>query len=474
MKKRTLKNLRAVVVAQMLALGFSQLGLLILAGILPPTDFGIYAAIMVVYNLAIVISTLGVDQAAIQSKDETDAAIGTGATIRILVTVVSGVVMVLIATPVASFFGNPEIANPLRIMSIVLVVSSLGFVSTIRMTRELRFVELSISRVAYALIWPSVAVVAAVLGLSYWSFVAGFLLGNLVTLVILLHFSPWNFKLKPDRGVGRRLLMFGRFTVATSLVVYMVFNLDKVVIGRIVGGDELGVYFLAFSFGTIIPTMFTNVVNSVMFPTYARISEDRALLKEAYRRTLVYLAYVSMPMGVGLAAISSTFVDSILGPEWVGAAVPLAVLSFVGLASSMTSPAGSLFLAMGKPEIAWRISIILLIPYLVLLVPAAAFFGIVGVSILMLAQTMISLIWVLIVASKLTDVGSGTIFRDLLRPTAPAAIMGMCILAASMVLPPTIPSLAGLVGLGILIYAAGAHFASHGTIIREFASMIRP
>ena len=474
LKKKTIRNLQFVGIAQLLSLGLVQLGYLFLARTLLPEDFGLYAAVIVVFNLAITVSMLGLDQAAIQSKDDSEELLRTASTFRMAMALLAIAVILIVAPAIASFYDKPEMTNPLRMMMIAVFISSAGFVSTVRLSKALRFRELSISRVGNALSWPVVAIAAAVIGLSYWSMIVATLFSSTVALAILWAYAPWKIGFNIDRAVLRKLLHFGKFPVATTLVVFLFFNMDKVVVGRLLGAEILGSYFLAFSIGTVAPTILTNVVNNVMFPTYARIAEDRQLLKESYRKTLISIAYVSIPIGIGLAAISSTLVKSILGPQWAEAEAPLAIFSFVGIASSLTSPAGSLFLAMGKPEIAWRITAILSLPYIVLLVPAALFLGIVGVSMLMLVQTTMSLIWVLIVASRLTDIRSGAVIRDLLRPTAAAATMGICIFALSIVLAPTIPSLMGLIVIGILLYAVAAHFASKGTIIREMIEMIRP
>lgn len=472
LKTKTVRNLQFVGIAQILSLGLTELGYLILARILTPADFGLYAAVMVVFNLCVTVSMVGLNQAAIQSKDESEELFRTAATFRMTMAIIAIVVVLILAPVIASFFGRTDMTNPLRVMTAAIFILSAGFVSTVRLTKTLRFRELSIINIGNAIAWPAVAITAGVIGLTYWSMILATLFASAVTLAMLWTYAPWKISYHIDKAIMKKLLHFGKFPAATGVVVFLSLNLDKIAVGRLLGADLLGIYFMAYTWGTLVPTIFTGIVNSVMFPTYSTISHDRDLISKGYLKTLTYLGYISLPMGFGLAAISPIFVSVLLGSKWTAGAGTLAILSLVGTCSALTSPAGSLFMAMGKPEISWRITAILFVPYLILLAPAAIYFGIVGVSILMLAMAATSLVWVLIVSSRLIGIGSGTILRGLLRPIVSAVIMGICVFAASILLAPSILSLAGLIGLGILIYTVAAHYVSNGTIIKELAGII--
>jgi len=472
LKKKTLKNLQFVGIAQILSLGFMQLAYLALAKILNPDDIGLYAAVLVVYNLAVGFSMLGLDQAAIQSKDDVDSVLRTGATYRMTAAIVAVGVILLAAPLISSFFKREEMTAPLRLMTLALLISSAGFFSLVKLSKELRFRELSISKVSNAVVWPVVAIGAAIIGLSYWSMILALVLGSAAALAVLWIYAPWKVVFRADRQVARKLLRFGKFPVAIGFVTFLFFNLDKVVIGRFLGTDLLGIYFLAFTWGTAVPTIFTNVVNNVMFPTYAKISDKREVLSMAYLKTITYLAYMSLPIGFGLAAVSKVFVASVLGPEWKDAAVPLALLSFVGLSSALTSPAGSLFLATGNPNLSWRQSSITFAVYAALLIPAVVYWGIVGVSILMLAIVIISLIWVLKMASGIVGGSLGQIGRSIWKPALAASSMGALTYAVSTLLPVNLLSLVELVALGVAFYALLIYALNRKVLKKEIESLV--
>jgi len=473
LKKKTVRNLQFAGTAQLLNIGLVQLGYLILARMLTPDDFGLYAAVMVIFNLAVTVSMLGLDQAAIQSKDDSEELLRTAATFRMAMAIIAVVVGLVAAPAIASFYDRPDMTGPLRVMLIAVLVSSAGFVSSVRLSKALRFRELSISKIGNAVTWLPVGIAAAVLGLSYWSMILATLFASMVALVVLWIYAPWKIGFHIDKEILAKLLHFGKYPVAIGFVVFLAFNLDKVVVGRFLGADMLGVYFLAFTWGTMVPSIFSNIVNNVMFPTYATISHDIGLISKGYLKTLTYLGYLSLPMGFGLAAISPVFVAAILGEKWMAATGSLAVLSLVGTCSALTSPAGSLFLATGNPYLSWRVTAVTFVIYVVLLVPAAIFGGILGVSLLLLAITLTSVLWVWHMASGLVNESLRTIGKLLWKPAFASVAMAAIVYWSSTLVAAGLVTLIVLVALGIATYGAIVYALNMRTFRNEARSLIR-
>ncbi len=473
LKSSTLKNLGVVTVAQLTALAITQLALLLLAHILTPSDFGVYAIVVVVYNIAMITATAGLDQAAVQSKEEEEIVLSTGVFLRGVVTASVVAVLVMLAPLMSDFFDNPRLTFPLRVTSIAVAASFLSIYPFVRLNRQLRFTQLSIGRIAYATIWPAIAVASALAGADYWSLVMALVGANLALSLTLLYFEPWKPTLRVDLGVGKRLLRYGNYAMLAAVVSILLINLDKVVIGRMLSEAMLGAYYLAFTWGMAVPNLFTNIANSVMFPTYSQISCDRCLLKRAYEKTFAYLAYVSMPIGIGLATVSSVFVGGVLGPEWTEAVAPLAIISIVGLLYSLTSPAIIVFLATGHPELQLKQSVIMFVPFILLIVPSVIYLELVGASLVLLMVSAISFAWVLRVTSKLLSDEPFSVLPSMKKPAISSLAMGGIVLLASLVVPVSAVGFLILVTLGIVSYLAFTQFITNGEAMKEARAMMR-
>ncbi len=66
-----------------------------------------------------------------------------------------------------------------------------------------------------------------------------------------------------------------------------------------------------------------NIVNQVVFPTVARLQEDRPRLRERLLSGLRLLGFVSVPIMWGISSVAPELVTLALGPRWQDAVFPL-------------------------------------------------------------------------------------------------------------------------------------------------------
>ncbi len=473
LKKRTIRNLGAVAGAQIVAVSLSQMSVLFLANILTTEDFGLYAVVFVIYNIGMSLVTGGIDQAAIQSKEEETRVLSTAKSLRGLITGATVLALIIIAPLVSDFFERPELTDPLRLMAVGLLFSYLSFVSFVRLNRGLRFAQISIARIVYAAIWPTVALAGAVAGLDYWSLVLALVLAYAASSLVLIYYEPQRVPFELDKKLAKGLLKYGGYILASSLAYYLMLNLDKIVIGVLLTQSILGVYYLAYSWGFAVPNLFTNVANTVMFPTYTHITEDKETLRRAYARTFIYSAYISIPIGVGLAAIAAFFVKGVLGSEWADASLPLALLSIGGIMYSLLTPATNLFLATNHPRLVWHQTLIMFIPAALLVVPTINYLGINGAALLMMSVATVSLVWTTWKSSSLLEMSPMALPRSIWKSSLAATIMGAVIFAITLVLPASVPWVVIVIVCGTAIYLGLLVVLTKGTIIDEIKEMLR-
>jgi len=473
LKKRTLRNLGAVAGAQIVAVSLGQISILFLAHILDTEDFGLYAIVFVVYTIVMILATGGIDQASIQSKEEENKILSTGRSLRGLITGAVILFLIAFAPLISASFERPNLTEPLRLTTIALLFSYLSFASFVRLSRKLKFAQISMARVVYAVVWPIAALAGAVAGLDYWSLVLALILAYAASSLMLIYYEHRSIPMELDKKLAKGLLRYGEYVLASGLAYYLMLNLDKIVIGIFLAEGTLGVYFLAYSWGTAVPNLFTNVANTVMFPTYTHITEDKETLRKAYARTFTYSAYLSIPIGIGLAAIAGFFVKGVLGPEWSAASVPLAILSIGGMMYSLLSPASNLFLATGHPELVWRQTMMMFVPSVLLVVPMVVYLGIDGAALLMMAVATLSLVWTTWKSSRLLEIPTSSLPKSILRPTLAALAMGIATFGLSLVLPASVGWVVVLILGGMIVYLALVIALTKGSILRDMREIIQ-
>ncbi len=334
---------------------FSQtsLGLVvgvILARLLPPSDFGLLAVAMVFISFAELVSDLGMGSSIIRLKEIEEAHIRIATTFSLVMGSLLVVLIWSIAETAADFFGRPQVADMLRVLSVGLWFTSLSAVSRGLLLRRLDFkylVRVDIS--AYLLGYAGVAVSLALAGFGVWSLVLGSTASALVTACALFYLSPPKLAFRLPRREAKDLLGFGS---GMSLIVSINFlsnNVDSLIIGRFLNPALLGLYTRAMQLCTLPLNRIAATLSAVMFPSFAEIRDERERLKEAYLKVVNLVALISFPLLAGLAMGAKFVILGLYGENWQGATSVLRILSLAGMIKVVTNMAAPVVQATGHP-----------------------------------------------------------------------------------------------------------------------------
>ena len=111
----------------------------ILARMLTPSTFGLFAMAFIAIDGLSMFKTFGLDGGIIQKKDSPEAANHTAFVLIESMSVVLFITCFSFAPLVAKFFNNPALGSILRALGIVFILGGLGKVPSAILTRSLRF-----------------------------------------------------------------------------------------------------------------------------------------------------------------------------------------------------------------------------------------------------------------------------------------------------------------------------------------------
>src|SRR5262249_55249376 len=112
---------------------------------------------------------------------------------------------------------------------------------------------------------------------------------------------------------------------------------DFFVAGRVLGEVPLGNYTIAWTISSAPVEKVANLVTGVTPAFFSALQNDKAELRRYLLRLTEGLAYLTVPVSVGMALVADYFVPTVLGPRWVGVVNPLRLLGlFVALRSVAT------------------------------------------------------------------------------------------------------------------------------------------
>jgi O-antigen/teichoic acid export membrane protein len=342
------------------AVAFAQTA--VLAHILEPADFGLITAATIVVGLGMTLAGAGLGNAIIvrdASRDELSSlywlTLSIGAILFVLVWT--------LAPLVAEFYREPRVTGVVRWASISLLLAPVGQQFLSLLQRDLEFRSLTRIQIVSAVAGSGAAILYALFGGGAYALVAGALTTQAVSAVQLAAAGrgQWRPGLRLRWSDVSRFLDFGLFQMGERLVNYAGTNVDYVIIGRLAGPAQLGIYSVAFQLISK-PLVYVNpMLNRVAFPVFAKRKSDNGALRRGYLYVVRTIALVTLPPLFGLAVVAPEFVAVVLGERWTGSTPIIQILSLVGALKCLTNPIGSLLLAKNRPGIGFTGNVLILV-----------------------------------------------------------------------------------------------------------------
>jgi O-antigen/teichoic acid export membrane protein len=448
--------------------GFA-LGVLV-ARILDPADFGVYAVAMVVHLIVVNVSELGVTAALVNdTEQEIPNSAPTVATIALVSSVMLGLLMAATAPAFASWLGSSHATSTIQIMALTLPLAGISAVPSALLRRAFRMDRLFWADTANLVASAVVVVPLALAGWGpkalAWSFVAG----QLLTTIILLSYRPGRYRPGWDQGQARRLLAFGVPLVGANILGFTIQNVDYIFVGRILGSIDLGFYLLAFNISGWPMNVFGSVVRSVSLPAFARLKERGDDMAERFCAALRMVSRITFPVCLFLAALARPLVQFVYGSKWGLAASALVCLAIFGALRTIMELFSDFLVPEGKTRALFFVQLAWLPALVVALAVLVPKYGIVGASVAHVVVSVLVVIPAYLYAVSRVDVRPLQVARALVPTLVWAGFTATIAWWLSTQI--AMPFLACLVGggVGLAIYLIPYGGLIRRTLTREWA-----
>ncbi|MCR4267614.1 lipopolysaccharide biosynthesis protein [Nitratireductor sp. ZSWI3] len=314
-------SMGALAVAELVAL-------LVLARLLSPAEFGLYAAALVVIKFSAIFENLGVTPAIVQRPVLEVRHLRVGFTLSMLLSLAVSAAVWVSAPVIAAYLRLADLVPVVRVACIILLCQGFSTVALASAQRALRFRWLAtLDACAFAAGFIVVGPALALLGYGVWALVGALATQHLLRMAVLLLGQPHPKRPMLELRAAADLLYFGGGFTLARICNYLATQVDRLVVGRWLGADALGVYALASQVMTAPAVIIGQILDRVLFPTMARVQEEPARLARAYRSGVAACALLVLPAGLTLAVIAPELVLVVLGPRWAGVAAPLQILA---------------------------------------------------------------------------------------------------------------------------------------------------
>jgi lipopolysaccharide exporter len=422
---------------------------IVLARILAPEQFGVYAVALTVQGIVMTVADLGLTADLIRS-DEPERIASTVGALGLAMGTLTMLVTAFSSGGLATLLGSPEAGPTIAVLSVTLLLAGGTVVPNAMLQRRFQQRELFLVGVADFVVSTVVTLVLVGLGFGVMGLAIGRVAAQSLSSAMQFFFARVVPRFSIDRTVVKGVLAFGVPIGAANLLSWTLLNVDNIVLARFAGATALGFYVLAFNISSWPMSALSQVVRSISLPYFSRAQGGSS----AFTTVTAVAWAAALPAGTVLAALSVPIIEVLYGGRWLPGAPVLAVLGLYGSLRVAFDISAAYLYSQGKSRPVLWIQIIWLIALVGAMVVATQGYGIVGAAWAHVVVAVVITLPAYLLALRLSGVRVGELFRAVWLPTVATIPAVVAAAAAEMLIKNSF--LAILVGglAALLVYAS--------------------
>lgn len=421
--------------------------MVVLARLIPPAAFGIFAVVMIVQELAVGLPSEGIGCALVQRRSIRQDHLRTGLTLSLLM----GCALAALTATVAFALVDPVFGDETQDLVLLAIpcclLGALNVVPLALLRRQLAFsrvaaIELS-STVARLLATISLALV----GLDAAALVLGFLAGSAVAVVLgylSVHVPSPGWRAE----AARDLLPYGG-PAALAAVSWAGFrNGDYAIVNAQLGAAQAGFYWRSYQVSVEYQKKIGVIMAQIAFPVLARTARDEDMLALRHRMARG-LTVVLFPMLALLVVLAPVAIPWLFGPTWEPAVLPAQILAAGGAATLVIDCIAPALMASGRSKAILGFGV----AHFAVYIGAVLMFAYYGLAAVALVAAVVHGIFV-IVAYQVLLRSPRAVLRALLNDVAPAVAGCLPLVAVAILADRWLSSLGTAVVVHLAVVSA--------------------
>lgn len=336
----------------------AQLG--VLARKLETHELGVLAIINAILAVAMVLQDMGMSSYIVHRQDITRKQQSTIYWVNVLLSLLTGLLLIAIAWPIAHFYGIPQLTGLIMLTSLnFLVLGSLSqyqahFVKTKRMVL-LAKIEMVTKLLAFiftvALLYLTPLNVAAV--------ILGLFANAVMRIMCMIWFGEksWRPTFEFDKETFFSSIRYGIYQLGSQTINQLRTQADSLIVGKVMGAEMLGIYSLAKELVLQPLKLVSPVINRLALPRFAETQHEPAQLQKLFLKGTFVIMLFSSLMYLAIGIMSPVIVRVLYGTahEAVANLIPLMLL--FGMLRPMGGLTGAISQANGRTnvEFYWNI-----------------------------------------------------------------------------------------------------------------------
>jgi len=444
-------------------------GNIVLARVLAPHVFGIFAIVTFVVQFFSTFSNVGLGAALIQKREPvTERELSTAFWFQQgLVGTIAGILFLAAPLAMRVYPGLPP-AGPwlIRAMAVSFLVTSLKTVPSILMERNLSYKKIALTDIVEHATFYATVIPLALSGFDVWSFVIATIAQSVVGAALIYRVSEWRPSFVFHWPSAQGLVSFGIPFQMNDVVNFIKDAVTPLFVGIYSGNSAVGYVLWARNFA-FAPIVLSEGFTKVSFPAFSRIQDEKGLLASTVELSFRCITLVMFPV---------TTIAFILGPEitrivftekWLPGITAFYFYCTSPFIIGIMVPMYNAILALGRSRILLKLAILLFFLEWGLGIPLVLRFGYTGIA---MNQPVIGFIFFFLYRAVLRKEGIHVaLWKNILPQLCSALLAGILVKGASTLVAASASNIVLLSVFGALVYLTVIYLTA-APLLREFVN----
>lgn len=330
---------------------------IILARILTPCDYGLMGLTVIFTAIADCITISGFFSSLIQKKDANEDDYNTMFVSNMVSSSFLYILLFFCAPFIADFFSRPELVDLLRVQSVVLVISAFSLVQRARMNKNLDFKTPAKVLIISSTLSAIVGISMAYCHCGVWSLVTSTIVSTTMQTILFCSYNRWMPKLRFSVKSFNELFGYGWKILVAELFESLFMQAYQFIVGKFYSPATLGQYTRGKGFADLISVNVFNVTRGVTFPVFSQLQSDKERTKDAFRRIVRMLMFITVILLFGLAAVAKPMILVLIGDKWLPSVFFLQILCFGSLLYPINATNMNLLKSQGRSDLYMYLSL---------------------------------------------------------------------------------------------------------------------
>ena len=324
----------------------------ILAKLLFPEAFGLMVLVTIFMQGIAMFSDIGIIPSIIQNERGDDPRfLNTAWTIQVIRGVLIWIVACIGTYPYAQVYNEPLLLSMIPIAGLTAIIAGFNSTSLATANRKLTLGKITLLELVTQVVSIAVMIGWVLIHPTVWGLVAGGIVGALIKMGLShIWLSGIKNRFCWDKSAVNQLFRFGRWILISTALTFFARQIDRLLLGALMGVANLGIYSIAALFRESMGSAIQALGGKVLFPSYSEIvrTGDSARLYKTLRKTRIAIISAMWLGAILLALFGSELIHILYDERYSDASWMLEILALSGLFGCLSLSYQNVFLAKGK------------------------------------------------------------------------------------------------------------------------------